>query len=286
MQKILPRKIGSRLQSTATLLGSIAVLLGSEGFITSAQAAAFVSDFNTPGTFATEYQVNNGSNLQQVASGGLSASGGVNLISETGDSTAIFKNEVFDLSTGTPTLTISGYFLNQQGVAGGGAAGAFQLGFAAEQSTAFNGGSGFTFISARVRGEGSVEFQSGVSGSATNSATTANHLLVNGNWYFLTLTLTRLATLNTFSGQATLFNSDSTGAIGSQIDQAINPAILNTPIYTDATTYAGFRAAGATIGGSGVNFVDNFAATPEPGSAALLAIGALGLAGARRRRTA
>ena len=286
MQTILPRKTGFSLHSTATLLGSIAVLLGSQGFIASSQAAAFVSDFNTLGTFATEYQVNNGSNLQQVTSGGLSGSGGVNLISETGDSTAIFKNEVFDLSTGTPTLTISGYFLNQQGVAGGGAAGAFQLGFAAEQSTAFNGGSGYTFISARVRGEGSVEFQSGVNGSATNSGTSAGNLLVNGNWYFLTLSLTRLATLNTFSGQVSLSNSDSTGAIGSPIATSSNPAITNALIYADPTTYVGFRAAGATIGGSGVNFVDNFAATPEPGSAALLAIGALGLGGIRRRQTA
>lgn len=250
----------------------------------SLHAHSFISNFNTLGDFTSEYIVTNNANLIQVSNGGLSNSGAVNLSDETNDSTAIFAPDAFDLSVALTSYNISGYFLNQQASLGT-LQPAFQIGFGSAPSTAFNSGGSNTFLSGLVLGNGAVEFQTGNNGATIDSGTSTTNTLMGGNWYFLSLNLTRSTTPDTFSGQISLFNSNAAGVVGSRIATS-STNITNSLIYNDTTTYAGFRTLGSTIGGNGVNLVDNFGAVPvpEPGSVVLLAIGALGVAGIRRRK--
>lgn len=238
-------------------------------FAASAHAQTILQDFNAGGggTFSADFNQNgpNAPNFfQNTVGGGVGNSNAVDLTSNSGDATAIYNKVTFDLSTGTPTATISAYFRNQQNIGGGTAAGAFQLGFASDTTTAFNGGN--SFLSARVQGDGSVQFQSlGTNGSG-NTGTSAPSTLSNGNFYYLTVSFTRTATPNTFSGSVSLFNSDANGVLGTLLATSSSTTLTNTDIYADNTVFAGFRAAGATGSGiNGANLVDNFsAAVPEP----------------------
>ena len=270
--------------------------------LATAGAQTIVQDFNAGGggTFLTNWSQNgpNAANFfQNTAGGGIGNSNAVDLTSNTGDATAIFRATPFDLSTGTPTVSVSGYFRNQT-PGGGSAVGAFQIGFGSDPGdganttntgTAFNGAGVYspdstkTFLTARLRGNGAVEFQSGLTGVTTNSAASAAATLVSGNLYFLSASFTRSLTVNTFSGSVSLFDSDASGTVGTLLATLSSATLTNSAIWTDSTTYAGFRAAGQTSGANGANLVDNFSASlvPEP---TVFALAALGLAGCARRR--
>jgi PEP-CTERM motif len=275
------------------------------------QAQTFTQNFNTSsgGTFLSDWNQNgpNAPNFyQDTTGGGLGGSNAVALTSNTNDATAIFRNTAFNLRVGT-TVTVSAYFRDQQiGANSNAAIAAFQIGFGlsagdgsndVHSGTAFNDTSGdsvdtpslMNAVTARVENDGSIEFQTILNGNTTGSNRTAAASLTAGNWYYLTAAFTVSSTANAFSGTASLFNSDSDGDLGTQIETTSAAALTNSIMWDDSTTYAGFRAAGQTTGVNGAGLVDNFSASsaPEPGSAVLLlGAGALLTLVRKRRRTA
>jgi hypothetical protein len=279
-----------RIEKQALALASLFAL----GVGASAEAAInYSNDFNTAGTFASDFTQNgpNAGNLFQNSAGtGLNGTNAVDLTNNANDATAILTaaGQVGALDSGTDGYTLAGFFRNQNGITGGSAVGIFQLGLGSDTSTAFNGGS--TFLSARVRRDGTVEFQTGANGTTVGTGaavSTSATTLVDGNWYYLTVTLNRTSTQDTFSGTAELYNATSAGVIGSQLTNATSSTLVNAAMYADNSVYAGFRAAGSSGNSlSGANLVDNFSvvAVPEPASLAMLALGALAVR--RRSRSA
>ena len=283
-------------------LAAGAVVLGL--LVPTSSAQTITQNFNAAGggTFLSDWNQNGPAapNLfQDTTGGGLGGSNAVALTTN-GDTTAIFRNISFNLSVGT-TVTISSYFRDQQPGAGSTYQAAFSIGLASSAGDGSNGAhSGTAFdgpetgaitslenvVDARVRGDGKLEFETIVAGTAVNSAATATATLTAGNWYFLTATFTVNAATNEFSGNASLFNSDSNGVVGTELLNTSSTTLSNSALWGDSAAFAGFRAVGQTSSTNGVNLVDNFSvtATPEPASTLLLLSGGMLLA-FRRRRT-
>ena len=260
---------------------ALAVLIG--------PASAFQLTFNEAagGTFATDFNQNGpaaGNFYQNSAGGGIAGSNAVDLTSNSADTTAIYRKDSFDLSTGTASVTLSGYFRNQQGVTGGVARGIFQIGFASDggdeantlnSGTQFNGTTGTgdslkNFVTARVVGDGSIEFQTGLNGTTTNSGNSGTRALTNGGIYFFTVSISRTNTTSVFTGAAKLYSSEANGVLtGTLVNSAVQPLasitsvnLTHSLLYTDSIVFAGFRAAGSSGAGvNGANLVDNFSAT-------------------------
>ena len=251
-------------------------------------ATAFNLNFDAPsgGTFLAEFNQNGPGApnfIQNTIGGGIGNTNAVDLTNQTADTTAIYMGEVYNLSTGTASVTLSGYFRNQTlGTLVGGPSGIFQIGFGSDAGdtnntnntgTSFNGTNAFgtnatkNFLTGRVKGDGIVEFQTGINGTTLTVGSTATNALVANNFYYLAVTFTRRTTANTFVGTVKLFNSDAAGVLGSKIAEVGPTVLTQSTLYTDSSVYAGFRAAGQSgIGPYGANLVDNFSATAVSGS--------------------
>jgi hypothetical protein len=134
---------------------------------------------------------------------------------------------------------------------------------------------------------GQLTIQTRVSGTGSTPATgsLSSFALTNGNWYYLTSTLTRTGTANQFSFTTSISNASSDGTVGTLIDSIAATTLTSAALYADASLYAGFRG----FASNGLGAVDNFAISqiPEPSAfAALAGLGVLGLAASRRRRRA
>jgi len=275
--------------------------------IVPSRAQTVMQDFNAPGggTFLSDWNQNSPdapSFYQDSAGDGLGGSNAVALTSEANAGTAMYRNTSFNLSVGT-TVTVSGYFRDQQlGAESGSAIAAFQIGFGLSAGdaandintgTAFNSTSGdsvnapslMNAVTARVEGDGSIEFQTDLNGNTTGTGRTAAISLTAGNWYYLTASFTVDSASDTFSGTASLLNSDSNGILGTQLATIPSTTLTSHAMWDDTAAYAGFRAAGQTTDVNGVSLVDNFTVltVPEPGCAVLL-LGSGAFLGLRRRR--
>lgn len=249
------------------------VASGVIGVVAPLSSGALV-DFNTAGQLASDFTVNNsGGVLSQSATGGVGDSGSV---VTTGDSTATYKVSPFSWASGP--LEVSVMVRKADATANNRVA---VVGFVgADNMSFFNTGTN-AFISVRLDTVQStpvdlaninIQSRGGGALNTTGNQLGTNLSLVDGNWYKLTATFTKLSAANTFEIGVTVqdFGSTGLGLVGSV-------ASLTTT-YTHATAgevhgltnvYAAFRG---TLPGGGPR-LDNFTAVvvPEPAAVALLA---------------
>jgi hypothetical protein len=204
------------------------------------------------------------------------------------DATDVYNNQSLDLTNTNNSYTVSAYFLkkNSSNIWPNSL---IQLGVGSATSTTFNS-SDHDYLTARITYDWSnytFEFQTANgAGAASFDATTLDAGdLVNGQWYYLAVTVTPTAA-GSFSAVASLYNSDSSG----NVTGAPLASISDSTHFTDLThlddteAYAGFRLGYLT----GLQYMDNFAITtaavPEPASLGALGLAGIGLLARRRRR--
>ena len=172
-------------------------------------STAFVSFNAEPTDFTSQFAVNQsgtagGTSLNWNAAAGVddqaggAAGGGVKASAVTTDETAVYTPTTFNLSDGNPH-TIS-LFLTAAG--GLNAADRSQLGFLTSSTAGLNGG--YSFISARIYGNDSINFQydNGTSGATTVGAEILPTGVTTGDWLQLVFTAQETA-----SGSFTLAES-------------------------------------------------------------------------------
>lgn len=91
--------------------------------------------------------------------------------------------------------------------------------------------------------------------------------------------MTKKATANTFDLALSLYNSSSTGVIGSQLSSISTTSVTNSALYSDAGVFAGIRNGVHSTGSSRSGIIDNIVVTavPEPSAALAGMFGMLGL---------
>ena len=280
-----------------------AICLGAALAALSGLARADSVDFNTPGDLTGKFNLNfqNGTDgFAQVTSGGIGNSGAVDVTANNPpDVTAVYNVRSFNPADGPIRLQEYVKILPQYATANR----LLQLGLLDDTSLGrqLNGGAPATadYISARVfptaasgatTGAFTWQVQSGQATGAGNTATTnltqsPDFQLILGDWYLLTVDITRTGTANTFSvgGSIQDFGIDGLTPGATNTFAPANISANTTDIYNDTTTFAGFRGHAGT---GGADLYDNFSVTqvvPEPASLMVLA-GAAMIGLIRRRR--
>jgi hypothetical protein len=278
---------GSIVINTAgsyTLAASDGSLTGatSNSFTISANTAIFVN-FNTAATdFTSNFTVynNGGANNTSLSWGsalgindqtGGTAGGGVQTAASVNiDSTAVYKPATINLSDGQ-LHTISEYVTAFAGLTSGNKP--LQLGWLAPGSTGFN--TGFNFISARILGNRTVEFQhANGAGAVSSHNTTPTGTINTGDWLQLVFTTQETAS-GSFSGTFSLVDYGPTG-VGTAVTvlAPVSYSIIGlTGLGTATAVSPGFRTALPSTFTGHVRF-DNFSDPPspkEPGGQVLLA---------------
>jgi hypothetical protein len=190
-----------------------------------------------------------------AAGGGVQSSGGVAI-----DSTAVYTPSHVSLADGT-VHTISEYVTAVTGLGTGDKP--LQIGFLAPSSTGFN--AGFSFISARILGNNTVEFQSANGGAASSSHNTHPTGTINaGDWLKLVLTAQETAS-GSFGGTFSLIDFGPTGeAAGTTVLSPVSYTIMGlTNLGTASAVSAGFRTATPSTFTGHVRF-DNLSVDPPP----------------------
>jgi hypothetical protein len=257
-----------------TLTASDGTLTGatSSPFTISAGTSVYV-DFNTAATdFTSNFTVhnNNGANSTSLswgvgfgvndqasgtAGGGVESSGSVAI-----DSTAIYTPSKVNLGDGK-VHTMSEYVSAVSGLGTGDKS--LQLGFLAPTSVGFNGGN--NFISARILGNNTVEFQSANGGAAASTNNTKPTGTINpGDWLDLIFTAQETAS-GSFKGTFSLVDYGPTGVgAGTVVIAPVSWTVTGlTGLGTAAAVSPGFRTATAATFTGHVKF-DNFAVDPSP----------------------
>jgi hypothetical protein len=261
---------------TYTLAASDGTLTGatSNSFTVTAGTSIY-DDFNTAATdFSSNFTVhnNNGANNTSLtwgsgfgikdqsgaAGGGVESSGSVAI-----DSTAIYTPSQVNLSDGQ-VHTLSEYVTAVSGLGTGDKS--LQLGYLSPTSTGFN--AGFSFISARILGNDTVEFQydNGTSPATSIDNTKPTGTINAGDWLDLILTTQETAS-GSFKGTFSLVDYGPSGVgAGTTVLAPISWSITGlTTLGTAAAVSAGFRTATSAAFTGHVQF-DNFAVDP-PGAA-------------------
>jgi hypothetical protein len=255
---------------TYTLAATDGTLTGatSSSFATTA-AASFSDNFNTAATdFTSNFKVynNGGANSTSLAwgaalgvqdqpgpaaGGGVQSSGGVAI-----DSTAIYTPARVNLSDGQ-VHTLSEYVTAVSGLNSGNKP--LQLGYLSPTSTGFN--AGFSFISARILGNNTVEFQydNGTSPATSTNNTRPTGTINTGDWLQLIFTAQETAS-GSFRGTFTLVDYGPTGVgAGTTVLAPVSWSISGlTTLGTASSVAAGFRTA-TPAGFTGHVRFDNFA---------------------------
>jgi hypothetical protein len=256
-------------------------LTASDGSLTGATSSSFTVaagtsvylDFNTAATdFTSNFSVRNNSGAGSnplawgaalgvqdqtgpAAGGGVQSSGSVAI-----DTTALYTPSKVNLADGQ-VHTLSEYVTAVSGLGAGDKS--LQLGFLAPTSTNFNGG--FSFISARILGNGTVEFQSANGGTAVSTNNTRPTGTVNpGDWLDLIFTAQETAS-GSFKGTFTLVDYGPAGVgPGTTVLAPVSWTVTGlTGLGTASSVSPGFRTATPATFTGHVRF-DNFAVDPPP----------------------
>jgi hypothetical protein len=273
-------------------------LAASDGGLTGATSNSFTvtagtsvyDDFNTAATdFTSNFRVvnNGGANNTSLtwgagfgvkdqpgpaAGGGVESSGSVAI-----DSTAIYTPSQVNLSDGQ-VHTLSEYVTAVSGLGAGDKS--LQLGFLAPNSTGFNTGN--NFISTRILGNDTVEFQSANGGAAASIDNTKPTGTINtGDWLDLIFTAQETAS-GSFKGTFTLVDYGPPGVgAGTTVLAPVSWTISGlTGLGAASAVSPGFRTATPATFTGHVQF-DNFAVDPPgPAKMAYLQQPSTGTAGA------
>jgi len=255
-------------------------LTATDGSLTSAVsngfsigASSFVNFNAGATTFTSQFALNNagtpgGTNFTWGAAYGVddqtgaTAGGGVSSTSQT-DQTAIYTPTTFNLSDGQ-IHTIS-EFVTAPTVSNG-TDRLLQIGFVSASTAGLNGG--FSFISARVLGNRSVEAQTG-NGTGTSAVsidnTVATGTINSGDWLQLVFTTQETAS-GSFEGTFSLFDYGPTGVGAPTTVLAAVPYSVTglTTLGTASAVYAGFRSDVFETLAPGALAYDNFAVDQPP----------------------
>jgi hypothetical protein len=208
---------------------------------------------NTSLTWGAGFGVND--QAGGAAGGGVESSGGVAI-----DSTAVYTPSKVNLSDGR-VHTISEYVTAVAGLGTGNKP--LQIGFLAQASTGFN--TGFSFISARILGNDSAEFQSDNGTTAKSTTNTRpNKPIPPGDWLDLIFTTQETAS-GSFKGTFELIDYGPTGSgAGTTVVGPVAYSVSGlTNLGTASAVSAGFRTATPASFTGHVRF-DNFAVDPPP----------------------
>jgi hypothetical protein len=219
-------------------------------------ASSFTSNFkvyNNGGANATSLSWGAAFGVQDqpgpAAGGGVESSGGVAI-----DTTAVWTPSVVNLSDGQ-IHTISEYVTAISGAGTGDKP--LQIGWLAPKSTGFN--AGFSFISARILGNNSAEFQYANGGSAKSlNNTKPTGTIKAGDWLKLTFTTQETAS-GSFKGTFSLVDYGAAGvSTGTTVLAPISYTITGlTNLGTASAVSPGFRTATPATFTAHVRF-DNF----------------------------
>ncbi len=269
-------------------------LTATDGSLSSALSNIFnigstaFANFNTEATdftanFATNLSgVAGGTSLNSVGTAGIddqtagAAGGGVQTSSgASSDETAVYTATTFNLSDDNPH-TIS-LFLTAAGHLNTGDR--QQLGFLTSSTSGLN--SNFSFISARIYGDDSINFQYNNGGA--NATTVGNQILptgvATGDWLELVFTAQETVSSSFTLTESLLDYGESGTAVPTIVTAPITttiPALLT--IGNGATMYAGFRTATGGEFNTPLNF-DNFGVDLAPAKMAYLSQPSIGIAG-------
>jgi hypothetical protein len=191
-----------------------------------------------------------------AAGGGVQSSGGVAI-----DATAIYTPATVNLSDGQ-VHTMSMYTTAVSGLGSGNKP--LQIGLLAPTSTGFN--AGFSFISARILGNNTAEFQydNGTSPATSTNNTRFTGTVTAGDWLDLIFT-TRETASGSFTGTFSVVDYGPTGvATGTTVLAPASYSITGlTTLGTAAAVKPGFRTA-TPAGFTGHVRFDNFADPVAP----------------------
>jgi hypothetical protein len=185
-----------------------------------------------------------------AAGGGVQSTGGVAI-----DSTAIYTGATVNLSDGQ-VHTFSEFVTAVSGLGTGDKP--LQIGYLAPTSTGFN--AGFSFISARILGNNSVEFQydNGTSPATSTHNTLPTGTIHTGDWLDLVFTAQETAS-GSFQGTFTLVDYGATGVgTGTTVLAPVSWSITGlTTLGTASAVKPGWRTA-TNSGFTGHVRFDNF----------------------------
>jgi hypothetical protein len=191
-----------------------------------------------------------------AAGGGLQSSGSVAI-----DTTAIYTPSTVNLSDGQ-VHTMSEYVTAVTGLSSGDKP--LQIGYLAPTSTGFN--AGFSFISARILGNNTAEFQydNGTSPATSTHNTALTGTIAAGDWLKLTFTTQETAS-GSFQGTFSVVDYGPTGvATGTTLLAPVSYTITGlTTLGTASAVKPGFRTATPASFTGHVRF-DNFADPVSP----------------------
>jgi hypothetical protein len=258
-----------------TLAASDGGLAGatSNSFTVSAGTSVY-DDFNTAATdFTANFAVhnNNGATSNPLAWGagfgmqdqpGPAAGGGVQSSGSAAiDTTAVYTPSAVNLADGQ-VHTLSEYVTAVSGLGAGDKS--LQLGYLAPTSTGFN--AGFSFISARILGNNTVEFQydNGTSPATSIDNTTPTGTITAGDWLDLIFTAQETGS-GSFKGTFSLVDYGPSGVgPGTTVLAPVSWTISGlTTLGTASSVSPGFRTATPATFTGHVGF-DNFAVDPPP----------------------
>src|SRR5262249_22473120 len=257
-------------------------LAASDGSLTGATSSPFTVaagtsvylDFNTAATdFTSNFAVhnNNGATTNPLAWGaalgvqdqpGPAAGGGVQSSGSVAiDTTAIYTPSKVNLADGQ-VHTLSEYVTAVSGLGTGDKS--LQLGYLAPTSTGFN--AGFSFISARILGNNTVEFQydNGTSPATSINNSTPTGTINPGDWLDLIFT-TQETAAGAFQGTFALVDYGPSGiGPGTTVLAPVSYSVTGlTTLGLASAVKPGFRTATSSAFTGHVGF-DNFAVDPPP----------------------
>ncbi len=236
-------------------------------------ATAFVNFNATATTFTSQFALNNQGNpagttnvIWGSAYGvddqtGATAGGGVSSTGGGADQTAIYIPTTFNLSDGL-IHTVSEFVTAPAGTGSGDKL--LQIGFISASTSGFN--SNFSFISARILGNKTVEFQSnnGSSSISVNN-TPVIGTITTGDWLQLIFTTEETASGN-FQGTFSVLDYGPTGvSVPTTVLAAVPYSVTGlTTLGTASAVYAGFRSIVSESLARGALEFDKFAVDQPP----------------------
>ncbi|VGO18615.1 PEP-CTERM sorting domain-containing protein [Pontiella sulfatireligans] len=236
-------------------------------------------DFNNTNDLAAYFNNNDAVTSPNDPDGGLSDSGSVDY-NNSGQVFA-YNQSSYDLSQGA--LTVSMY-LQIQGN-GLGTTENFWLGFTNDNTDDYVNAAGGTrgaseFYLYVQEADAADQYTLNLKEENQRPASSSAATLVDGNWYFLTLTATYVDDTH-IDLSAGMYNSAADGTVGSAVYTI--SALNNANAGASDTTLYGFFG-GVTMQNNGSSAGDNFSITqiPEPATLGLIGFAGMGIVFARR----